>query len=773
MTTAQAISAFPRTEQRVEPPRPDLRPMTWPATRQSSEELLRHAARAPFSALNSGDALCGVRRIAAALEAFPGDTWQQRWFSADCDFDGKNWIEVLGGPWTGVSGTARRKQARDGLATLLCLDVIRPGYTFLHAARCIKTYDIVRGMRAAEFVRRAVDHGQRNRYSSRMMSDALLVISKIMLHTGCTPAEITCDDVLEYRQVTLRSSGRCDGAETAWDLLTRLGGFPTGTVPLRHKIRKGRMSPAEIIGSYNIRCDSVREVLVRYLDERATTLDYTSLRQLAYQLGKVFWKDLETHHSGIDSLALADDVAAAWRGRVQQAYTFPWATLIPVRAFYLDIAHRATTEAYWARWACRSPVTDTSGVKKHSRQASARMHQRIRSLAPHFPRLLREAEKLVDFESGLLAVAQQADAGAHFSYRDRDYERVALTTIAPVAGRTWTERVSVRALDTRTRIDQTQREDSAFWSWAVVNTLYYTGIRLEELSELTSTALTLYRPVGGGRAVPLLQIAPSKTDAERVLVVPPELAHVLARIKARVRGDGDSIPAVIRYDHYERTLSEPLPFLFQWQQGTQHRVISPGAIGAMLSDLLRRAAISDVNGKPIHISPHDFRRLFATETLAGGLPIHIVAKLLGHASVVTTESYAAVYPEDVMRRFQGFLARRRSLRPSEEYREPTDAEWEDFRRHFEQRKVELGTCGRGYGTSCAHEHACIRCPMLRVDPDQRGRLEEIIANLKARLVEARKRGWHGDIEGIEVSVAAAEEKLSRLRPVVNLGMPTP
>ncbi len=41
-----------------------------------------------------------------------------------------------------------------------------------------------------------------------------------------------------------------------------------------------------------------------------------------------------------------------------------------------------------------------------------------------------------------------------------------------------------------------------------------------------------------------------------------------------------------------------------------------------------------------------------------------------------------------------FIARRRALRPSEEYREPTDGEWNEFLAHFEKRKVELGLQGR-------------------------------------------------------------------------------
>jgi hypothetical protein len=67
--------------------------------------------------------------------------------------------------------------------------------------------------------------------------------------------------------------------------------------------------------------------------------------------------------------------------------------------------------------------------------------------------------------------------------------------------------------------------------------------------------------------------------------------------------------------------------------------------------------------------------------------------------------YKAVYPEEAINGHRAFIARRRALRPSEEYRTPTDAEWDEFLGHFERRKVALGDCGRAYGTSCIHEHA--------------------------------------------------------------------
>lgn len=132
-----------------------------------------------------------------------------------------------------------------------------------------------------------------------------------------------------------------------------------------------------------------------------------------------------------------------------------------------------------------------------------------------------------------------------------------------------------------------------------------------------------------------------------------------------------------------------------------------------------------------------------------------------------------------MRTYRSFLDQRRAERPQEEYREPTPAEWHDFQEHFELRKVSLGTCGRPYGTPCKHEHACIRCPVLQMDPRQRPRLLEIIQNLRERITEARGNGWLGEVEGLQVSFDAAMAKLNSLkraptdgRPeLVDLGMP--
>ncbi len=53
--------------------------------------------------------------------------------------------------------------------------------------------------------------------------------------------------------------------------------------------------------------------------------------------------------------------------------------------------------------------------------------------------------------------------------------------------------------------------------------------------------------------------------------------------------------------------------------------------------------------------------------------------------------------------------------------------------------------------------------MLRPDPAQLGRLTEITKNLEARLAEALDRGWLGEVEGLEASLAGARQKLAAMR----------
>lgn len=95
-------------------------------------------------------------------------------------------------------------------------------------------------------------------------------------------------------------------------------------------------------------------------------------------------------------------------------------------------------------------------------------------------------------------------------------------------------------------------EHRALWSWTIVEVLRHTGTRVEELPELPHQSLVTYWLQGTGDLVPLLHIAPSKTDAERLLVISPELADVLSAIISCIRDATGAVPLVVPYDCHER-----------------------------------------------------------------------------------------------------------------------------------------------------------------------------------------------------------------------------
>jgi len=116
-------------------------------------------------------------------------------------------------------------------------------------------------------------------------------------------------------------------------------------------------------------------------------------------------------------------------------------------------------------------------------------------------------------------------------------------------------RVYVIEVATGKKRDLTHEEEAAFWSWATVEVLRASGIRIEEMLELTHHSFVAYTLPTTGEVVPMLQVAPSKTDQERLLLVSPELAEVLTAIISRVRRGKPALPLVSAYDVFEQTWS--------------------------------------------------------------------------------------------------------------------------------------------------------------------------------------------------------------------------
>lgn len=718
----------------------------------------------------------GAARILNWLATFDGRGWQERWVAASGDDFA--WADQLVA--SDISDRRGPVRSRDellrGLRALLFLRAIRPGYLFFNSYKPSMLYDQVRDVIDPGGFARFYDTAQKAGVSAGRLNNATITLVRLILHTGSVIDDLRETDFFEMRDAyRLAGQPLPSGAVQAWDILRSMGVLTESRSFSAVLRRGGKPSTAELVDSYRVACRPVRDVLVRYLDQRRPALDFSSFRSLVTVLVGLFWVDIEKHHPGIDTLHLPSEVAEAWKQRLRVVVSkgvvkrrrFYITHLVTVRSFYLDIAEWALADPTWAEWAVPCPIRrgETIGLGKEKQKVSADMHQRIRERLPHLDAIVDAVDHQRRSTSELLDRASVTPVGQTFEHAGVTYQRVAQYTKARAARHMGSPKVIVQRLDTAEKRDATMAEDDAFWCWAVVETLRHTGIRLEELLELTQLAVVQYELSDTQEVVPLLQIVPSKNDEERVLLIGPELANVLAAIITRLRQrHGGKVPAVSRYDPAERLDGPPLPHLFQRFSNQQARnsVLNLEQVHRLLNLAVAHAGITNAAGEPMRFVPHDFRRMFATEAVTGGLPVHIAAKVLGHASLQTTQHYLAVFPDEMIRAYRAYIDKRRSIRPEAEYREPTDKEWAEFRQHFHERKLELGTCGRPYGTPCKHEHACIRCPMLRIDPKQRERIVEIIANLTERIKEAELNGWLGEVAGLKSSREAAVKKLTSL-----------
>jgi hypothetical protein len=312
---------------------------------------------------------------------------------------------------------------------------------------------------------------------------------------------------------------------------------------------------------------------VDYLRERQPALDYKSLKDLSYYLGKQFWQDLEHHHPGIGSLHLLREVADAWKQRQRtKPKTITARTgekkviaverisyrqgLTPVRAFYLDLSQWAIEDpGRWGPWVAPCPVSQKeTSQRKFERRRKARMDARTRERLPVLPVLARTVDERRKAAGTLLEAARQAQPGETFTAGGQPLTRSVIKT---TTGKIWADDPA-----SGKRRDLGLEEDHAFWAWAAVEVLRLTGIPVEELLEISHHSLIQYRLPATGELVPLLQIVPSKTDEERLLVVSPELADVLSAIIRRVRGHARAVPLVPAYDRCECVWQPPAPVLF-------------------------------------------------------------------------------------------------------------------------------------------------------------------------------------------------------------------
>jgi hypothetical protein len=753
----------------------------WPATcadRDKVNRIVTAAAAGLGSERMRHERRWGLSLLLDWLADQSGGNWQQRWLASGADAAGEDWAQ-LPQLWLHSQGKYSKTRLRLMTSSLLVIvgaDLVRPSLEWLLTGG--KNRKLVRNMvygrDGAGFDRLRTLCEQDPAIKVATLQDIMLRSAVITAAKGGMLADIIVGDVLEILDAELAVRGHADSAAATFRMLREAGVFGADTPTLQQLRNLGQRSVAQLVDRYPVACRPIRDLLVAYLAERQPAVDYTTLVALAYHLVRCFWFDLEQHHPGIASLRLPREVAGAWKRRlrtktttvirdgerveVQSERLAYLDMLATVRAFYLDLAEWGLEDPVrWGVWVAPCPISQEDLVRKKSiRRRKARMDSRTRERLPVLPVLIEAVDRWRRESLQLLEVGLQTLPGRQFTAAGKTLTRIDrahadtdnVWVPHPQTGRPWL---------------LNRDEEHAFWAWAVIEVLRHTGVRVEELLELSHHSLIQYRLPSTGEVVPLLQIAPSKTDAERLIVVSPELADVLSAIISRVRGPDGPVPLVRARDSHELVWQAPAPLLFQRRTPAEHGCLGGRFVATLLNEALDHTGLNDPGtDEPLQFTPHDFRRMFITDAVLNGLPPHIAQVIAGHRDIGVTMGYKAVYPDEAITAHRAFIARRRALRPTEEYRQPTDEEWQQFLGHFERRKVSIGTCGRAFGTPCIHEHACVRCALLWPDPKQHFRLIEIRDNLKSRIAEAQREGWLGEIEGLQVSLSGAEDKLAQI-----------
>ncbi|MGH3126207.1 MAG: hypothetical protein ACRDND_34965, partial [Streptosporangiaceae bacterium] len=316
----------------------------------------------------------GLTRMLDWLGSQPGQTWQERWIVSGAE-DASQWRQ-LPGQWLASTGQIPAGSRPGyglgaGLLLLICGDVIRPGMGWLLASSGLQGLAAVMGRtRDPDAFARLRRFCETEQASPVTRDLSLRRIAIIMAAKGGRAGDVTPGDCVELCRLADDIGGSRSRGMYFYQILRATGVFPA-RAPATSRMfgTQGQLSASQMLSRYAIACRPVRDLIVDYLREQQLAVDHATLRATAHVLGKLFWRDLERHHPGIDSLRLAPEVAAGWKQRIlvktrtsvtaagdiietSAPRSAAASALFTVRAFYLDIAQWAADDpARWGPWA--------------------------------------------------------------------------------------------------------------------------------------------------------------------------------------------------------------------------------------------------------------------------------------------------------------------------------------------------------------------------------------------------------------------------------------
>ncbi len=226
---------------------------------------------------------------------------------------------------------------------------------------------------------------------------------------------------------------------------------------------------------------------------------------------------------------------------------------------------------------------------------------------------------------------------------------------------------------------------------------------------------------------PYLRYINHKLNREALVPIDDELAREIAQQQRRVL---DRWPA--------GTL-----LLFPQPKSNQdgRKPLTTNAYRGQLNRWLASCDVRDEHGRPVHLTPHQWRHTFATRLINRDVPQEVVRVLLDHDSHEMTGHYARISDQTVRRRWE--QARKVNVRGETVSVDPAsplaDASWAKHRVGLATQALPNGFCGLPLQQTCPHANACLTCPVFITTPEfldkhreHREQTRQLIAGATAR-----------------------------------------
>jgi hypothetical protein len=156
---------------------------------------------------------------------------------------------------------------------------------------------------------------------------------------------------------------------------------------------------------------------------------------------------------------------------------------------------------------------------------------------------------------------------------------------------------------------------------------------------------------------------------------------------------------------------------------------------------LARCEVRDAHGRPVALTPHQWRHTLGTRLINRDVPQEVVRRILDHDSPQMTAHYARLHDTTVRRHWEA--ARKVDITGDVVTLDPAgplaEAAWAKQRLGRATQALPNGFCGLPVQKTCPHANACLTCPMFVTTAEflpqhrtHRGQVIELITLAEAR-----------------------------------------